>query len=112
MAMEMDDFEQRTVAVLEAISEAIDAVDLDCDLDQKGDGVLEVTLGNGSRLIVNRHTAANEIWVAAKSGGHHFRFNGQNWVNTRDGGELFSSISRYLSEQAHKTIVLQPYSQS
>lgn len=109
MAMEMEDFEQRAAAVLEAIGDAVDATGLDCDLEQKGDGVLEITLANDSRIIVNRHVAANEIWVAAKSGGYHFRFDGKNWINTRDGGELFSSISRYLSEQTGKSVMLQPW---
>lgn len=110
MVMKMENFEQRAAAVLEAIGDAVDAADLDCDLEQKGDGVLEITAANGSRIIVNRHAAASEIWVAAKSGGYHFRFDGQNWVNTRDGGELFSSISRYLSEQTGKNVMLQPWS--
>ena len=105
--MKMDDFEQRAAAVLEAISDAVDVAGLDCDLEQKGDGVLEITLADGSRIIVNRHAAASEIWVAAKSGGYHFRFDGRNWINTRDGGELFSSISRYLSEQAGINVLLQ-----
>ena len=109
MVMKMEEFEQRAAAVLEAISDTVDAADLDCDLEQKGDGVLEITLTNGSRIIVNRHVAAGEIWVAAKSGGYHFRFDGKNWVNTRDGGELFSSISRYLSEQLGKSVMLQPW---
>ena len=102
----MDEFEQRAAAVLEAISRAIDESGIDCDLEQKGDGVLEVTLDNDSRVIINRHVAASEIWVAAKSGGYHFRFDGHHWVNTRDGGELFASLSRYLSEQSGEPFVL------
>jgi len=109
MAMKMENFEQRAAVVLQAISDAIDATDLDCDLEWKGDGILEITLANGSRIIVNRHAAASEIWVAAKSGGYHFRFDGQNWINTRDGAELFSSLSGFLSEQGGKGAVLQPW---
>jgi CyaY protein len=102
----MDDFEQRTAATLEAISQAIEDSGMDCDLEQKGDGVLEITLADGSRVIVNRQAAASEIWVAAKSGGYHFRFDGGTWVNTRDGGELFASLSRYLSEQSGEPVIL------
>ncbi len=102
----MDDFEQRATAVLEAISRALDASGLDCDVEQKGDGVLQISLADGSRIVVNRHAAAREIWVAAKSGGYHFRFDGARWINTRDGGELFESLSRYLGEQAGETVEL------
>lgn len=94
--------------MLEAIGRAIDGSGLDCDVEQKGDGVLEITLADGSRIIVNRHVAASEIWIAAKSGGYHFRLEGQSWINTRDGGELFASLSRYLSEQGGEPVILRP----
>lgn len=104
----MDDFERRAAIALDSISRAIDNSGIDCDVEQKGDGVLELTLANGSRVIVNRHVAASEIWVAARSGGYHFRFDGQAWINTRDGGELFASLSRYISEQAGEAVLLRP----
>lgn len=106
--MVTDDFEHRAAAVLDAIGQAIDNSGLDCDVEQKGDGVLEITLADDSRVIVNRHVAASEIWVAARSGGYHFRFDGRAWINTRDGGELFASLSRYLSEQSGEAVVLRP----
>lgn len=112
MGSQMEDFEKSAAAVLEAINDAVEATDLDCDVERKGDGVLEITLANGSRIIISRHVPGSEIWVAAKSGGYHFRFDGQSWINTRNGGELFLSISRYLSEQGGKSIMLQPWNAS
>jgi CyaY protein len=47
-----------------------------------------------------------EIWVAAKSGGYHFRSDGQRWVNTRDGTELFAALSAYVSQQAGRSVNL------
>ena len=106
--MNESEFNKAVQAVLDAIINAIDGCELDCDVEQKGDGVLDITLENGTRVIVNRHSAAREIWVAAKSGGYHFRYDGSIWVNTRDGSELFASISNCLSEQSGHRIVLRP----
>jgi CyaY protein len=47
-----------------------------------------------------------EIWVAAKSGGFHYRRDGERWVNTRDQSELFASLSRMASEQGGVELVL------
>ena len=107
--MNESEFNKLAQAALDAITNAIDACELDCDVEHKGDGVLDITLENGTRVIVNRHSAAREIWVAAKSGGYHFRHDGSNWVNTRDGSELFISISDCLSEQSGRRIVLGPH---
>jgi len=100
------EFNALAESALRAVSSAIEESGLECDVEMKGDGVIEITLEDDTRLIVNRHAAAREIWVAAKSGGYHFRHDDGNWVNTRDGGELFASLSRYLSEQSGKDIWL------
>ncbi len=105
--MNDSDFNKLAQATLDAITDAIDACELDCDVERKGDGVLDVTLENGSRIIINGHTAAQEIWVAAKSGGYHFHHDGSNWFNTRDGTELFASLSICLSEQSGRQVDLE-----
>ena len=54
----------------------------------------------------HRHGAAREIWVAAKSGGFHFRYDGNAWRDTRDGAELFAAVSRLASLQSGAPVVL------
>lgn len=76
------------------------------DFETKPGGIIEIEFDNGSKIIVNRHTAAREIWIAAKSGGYHFRPDGSRWVNTRDGEDLMAALSRTMSEQAGVTVVL------
>jgi CyaY protein len=61
--------------------------------------VIEIECTNGSKIIINRHTAAREIWIAAKSGGYHFRPQNGDWLATRDGETLWAAIARVLSEQ-------------
>ena len=93
----------RIETALEAASESGVA---DFDFETKPGGVIEVEFENGSKIILNRHVAAREIWLAAKSGGYHFRSEGGRWVGTRDGEELMNALSRTLSEQAGVQVVL------
>ena len=69
-------------------------------------GVLEIELHDGSKIIVNRHAPAQELWVAARSGGFHFRWDGRCWRDTRDGSELFAALSALISAQAGVAVVL------
>ena len=104
--MNETEFNARVEGVLAAVVRALEASGVDCDCEFKGDGVLELEFQDGSKIIVNRHGPAREIWVAARSGGYHFRFDGERWVNTRDGDELFAALSRCVSEQAGSPVVL------
>jgi CyaY protein len=76
----------------------------DFDFETKPGGVIEIEFENGSKIILNRHGAAREIWLAAKSGGYHFRPEGGRWVGTRDGEDLLAALSRTVSEQAGVTV--------
>lgn len=86
------------LARIEATLEAASA-EADFDLETKPGGVLEIECANGTKIIINRHVAAREIWLAAKSGGYHFKPVAGCWQATRDGEELLAAIARTLSEQ-------------
>ncbi|HET7765933.1 MAG TPA: iron donor protein CyaY [Burkholderiales bacterium] len=86
--------------MLEEIAHAVEASGADCECEPKGSGVLEIEFPDRSRIIVNRHSAAQEIWVAARSGGYHFRFDGSAWVDTRDKRELLAALSALIAEQS------------
>lgn len=93
-------------AELARIEQALEAFEDDIELEVQPGGVLELEFENGSKVVINRHTAAREIWVAAKSGGFHFRPECGKWLGTRDGVELYAALSRVLSEQAGRSISL------
>ena len=104
--MTPSEFDSLADAMLERIARAVEQSGADCDCEPKGSGVLELEFADGSRIIVNRHSAAREIWVAARSGGYHFRWNGSAWVDTRGGGELLAALSKLVSEQSNRAVVL------
>lgn len=93
----------RIEAALEAASDSGAA---DFDFELKPGGIIEIEFDNGSKIIVNRHAAAREIWLAAKSGGFHFRPEGGRWLGTRDGEELMVALSRVVSQQAGTSVRL------
>ena len=93
------EFNEAVDALFEQVVEVIDATDAadDIELNQ---GVLEITCVNKSKIIINRHAPTQEIWVAAKSGGYHFKWTDGSWVDTRSGEALSDSISRVVFEQS------------
>jgi CyaY protein len=104
--MSPSEFESLADAVLERIARAVEESGAECDCETKGSGVLELEFADSSRIIVNRHSAAQEIWVAAKSGGYHFRFDGSDWVDTREKGELLAVLSKLIGEHSGRAIAL------
>ncbi|CAM5336869.1 MULTISPECIES: iron donor protein CyaY [unclassified Thauera] len=106
--MEESAFNALAEAELARIETALEACGADIDIEPKPGGILELEFDNGSKMIINRHTAAREIWVAAKSGGFHFRFEGESWVNTRDGRELWAMLADLVAAQADQPVQLNP----
>lgn len=104
----MDDKEFNTLAeaTLARVDAALEASGADVDCQLAAGGVLEIEFDDGSKIIVNRHGVAREIWVAARSGGFHFRWDGAVWRDTRDAAELMEKLSMLASQQAGETIKL------
>lgn len=93
-------------AELERIEAALENCGADLDIEPKPGGVLEIEFDNGTKMIINRHTAAREIWVAAKSGGFHFRPEDGRWVATRDGADLYAMLTRLVREQSGEDVTV------
>lgn len=91
---------------LQRIERALEASGIDADYELKEGGVLEVEFADGSKIIVNRHGAAREIWVAARAGGFHFKWDGVSWRDSRDGSELFAALSKLVSAQSGSAVIL------
>jgi CyaY protein len=74
-----------------------DVIDIDT---QRSGGLLELTLPPGSKIIINTQPPLHEVWLAARSGGYHFRYADGEWRDTRDGAEFHAVLSRCASEQS------------
>ena len=104
--MDESEFLRMAELTLQEVDRRIEASGIDADCEFKGTGVLEIEFSNGSKIIVNSQAAVREVWVAAKSGGYHFRGDGELWLNTRDGTELFAALSTYVSQQSGEAVDL------
>jgi CyaY protein len=105
------DYQRLTAAVLSAIEAAADrwlqADVIDIDTQRTG-GLLELVFPDDSRLIVNTQPPLQEIWLAARAGGYHYRHVQGRWLDTRDGSEFFESLTRHASTQAGKPLRFDP----
>lgn len=75
----------------------------DFDYELAPGGIIEIEFENGSKIVINRHAAAREIWVAARAGGFHFRpptTPGGRWQATRGDEDLQAALTRCFSAQA------------
>jgi CyaY protein len=96
--MTESEFHSAVDAVLARIESSLeDEEDLDIDLES---AILTITGGDGSKIIVNRQTPNREIWVAARSGGFHFRWREGAWRDTRSDEELFACLARVIASQS------------
>lgn len=108
-SMTESEFLDLAEATLERIEHALEEVaevdDIDVECTRSGN-VLEIEfVDTGSKVIVNSQAPMKEMWMAAKSGGFHYRREGDRWVDTRDGSELFEALSRVCSAQAGAKVV-------
>jgi CyaY protein len=85
--------------VLLTIEDALDRCDCDVQTGRSGQ-VLELEFDDDSKIIVNGNTPVREIWVAARAGGFHFRWQDGLWRDSRSGDELFECLSRLVSQQS------------
>jgi len=87
-----------------ALEAADDALDLDLDVERQGGNVINIHFRDKSVIVVNTQPPLHEIWVAAKSGGYHYRWAGTVaqplWLDTKTGKELLSDLSEFASAQA------------
>jgi len=104
--MEESEFNRLAGEAMVAIEAGLEACDADLDFELAAGGILEIEFADGSKIIVNKHGVAREIWVAAKAGGFHFRWSGTAWVDTRDGSELMQKLSTLASQQAGERVNL------
>lgn len=105
MSKDDSDFATRAERTLDAIETAIELSAADIETTRAGN-VLTLELADGSKIIVNSQAPTRQIWVAARSGGHHYAWREGTWRDTRDGSELFASLSRMVSAQGGVAVVL------
>lgn len=97
------EFLDRAESLLQVLEERCDALNERSDVDidnQRVGGMVTLTFPNRSQIIVNLQKPLHEVWMAARSGGYHYRWVDAQWRDTKGDAEFFDALSRDASVQA------------
>ena len=102
---------------LKAVELACDRIndETDADIDNlRSGGMITLTFANRSQIVINLQKPLQEIWMATRAGGFHYKFDsagkadGGRWLDTKDASEFFDGLSRYASEQSGLPLSFSP----
>ncbi len=102
------EFMNQAEAVLQAVELCCDRINdaTDADIDnQRVGGMVTLTFANRSQIIVNLQKPLHEIWLAARAGGFHYKFDGAYWRDTKTAQEFFADLSTNASAQSGQALV-------
>jgi CyaY protein len=101
------EFLDRAESALQAVEAACDRIndETEADIDsQRVGGMVTLVFANRSQIVINLQKPLHEIWLAAKSGGYHYKYVDNAWRDTKGQGEFFDNLSRFATEQAGQTL--------
>lgn len=97
------EYMDKAEALLRAVEAGCDRINDETDVDidsQRVGGMVTITFPNRTQIIVNLQPPLQEVWLAAKAGGFHYRHDGRQWMDTKGDGEFFAALSRHATQQA------------
>jgi CyaY protein len=92
---------------LRAIEDAFAEIDPD-DVDVSvSDGVLRLDLRDGTRIVINSHRAARQIWMAAVASAWHFDpIADGGWRTPKSGEDLRPTLTKLLHDRIGLSVTL------
>lgn len=104
------EFLDRAELLLKAVELACDRINDEgqADIDnQRSGGMITLSFENKSQIIINLQKPLHEVWLAARSGGYHFKFDGLHWADTKGQGEFFERLTQDASTQTGQALGFQ-----
>jgi CyaY protein len=112
MTLDPAEFHTKASAALKYIDDVLGELELDVlDVDLAGD-VLTIDFESGSKFILNAHSAAGQVWLAANSSAWHFDWTKEAnagagaWIASKSGDELMDTLARVVGERIGEAISL------
>lgn len=104
--MNRQDYVRRSDQCLERVAKALEPIDPDEVDFATSDGVVTIEFADRARYVLNRQTAANQMWFAAGARAWHFDWDDarQSWIDDKEGVELFARIAEVVSAKVGRTI--------
>lgn len=97
------EFLDQAEALLKAVEACCDRMndESDADIDnQRVGAMVTLSFANKSQIVINLQKPLQEVWMAAKAGGYHYRFDQGQWMDSKGQGEFLAQLSRQASVQA------------
>jgi CyaY protein len=108
MALSESDFEHLADRTLNDLVEVLadsEEEGLEAELES---GVLSIVFTDRTKYVVNSHRAARQIWMAADASAWHFDWNGESWLSSKTGEELWTLVRERISKKLGKPLDLEP----
>lgn len=105
--MDDEEFDRIARDELHHIEDSFADVDPDeCEVSTS-DGVLKLALRDGTRIVINSHRAARQIWMAAVSTAWHFDpIDPATWRATKTNEDLRPTLAKLLRERIGLEVAL------
>jgi len=101
------DYLDHAESLLASVEACCDRLNEDSDVDidaQRVGAMVTLVFANRSQIVINLQKPLQEVWLAAKSGGFHYRFDGARWMDTKGHGEFFDHLTRCATEQSGQAL--------
>ena len=98
--MDEASFDHAAREELRHLEDAFAEVDPDDAELSSSDGVLRIDLRDGTKIVINSHRAARQIWMAAVASAWHFDPGSDGkWRAAKNGDELRATLARLVKER-------------
>ncbi len=101
------EYMDRAEALLGRVEACCDRIndETDADIDsQRVGGMVTLTFRNRSQIVINLQKPLQEVWMATKAGGFHYRFDGRSWMDTKGAGEFFAHLTQHAGAQSGQAL--------
>jgi CyaY protein len=104
--MDRQEFLRRADQALEHVASSLEHVDPDLVDFSLTDGVLTLEFADRQRYVLNRQTAADQMWFAAGARAWHYDWDphAERWLDDRDGHELFERVRETIAQKIGRSV--------
>jgi len=106
--MEKENYQRLADACLARVADWLEGFDPDEVDFAETDGVIQLEFADGTRYVLNRQAAANQMWYAAGARAWHYDWDAaqESWADDRDGHDLFENLARTVSDKLGRGVTL------
>jgi CyaY protein len=106
--VDRQEYQRRADACLDRLVRALEPFDPDEVDYSTSDGVVTIEFPDRTRYVLNRQTAASQMWFAAGARAWHFDWDASTkaWVDDKERKELFERIGEAVSAKIGRAVRL------